>query len=210
MKRMIFRLMALGIGLTAPIFAERIISEESYITGSREKNKKCERIKCVLCPTGPTGPAGATGSTGSTGPAGFLTVNYGSFYNESTQHVPVESEFDNVLFPHLMPGVAPVGVSNSATGTFTVDTSGIYTVSWILVVQNDSDISNTLLLSFAEDGTIFPPFQGSEIFGNFLATVSGSETFDLIAGDSYSLKVSSDFNSLDIDGASISIVQVAE
>ena len=214
MKRLIFSLMALSMGLAAPIFAERMLSEDGYITGGCEKNKKCEKVKCAVCPTGPTGLAGATGSTGVTGPTGFLTANFGSFFNDSVQDIPTLPEMDNVLFPNTMPGVTPVGVTGSTTiGTtgsiFTVDTSGIYTVGWIVVVINDTGVQDTAQFFFAENGVAFPPRQAATFFPDQIEVLSGSETLDLVAGNQYSFQIGSSLGLLFIDGASLSITQVA-
>lgn len=259
MKRMIFSLMALSMGLAAPIFAEKVVGRENYITGGCEKTKKCEKIRCAICTTGATGPTGvtgdpgstgstgstgatgsgatgatgftgstgltgftgatgvtgftgstgSTGATGVTGPTGTLSVNYGSFYNGVAQPIPTFPTFDNIMFSLQMPGVTPVGVSGSSTGTFTVTDSGIYTVSWIFIISNPTASPNLYEFAFTDNGIGFPPITFATSTADEIFVVSGSETLNLVSGDNYSLQISSETGGSEITAATLSIVQIA-
>lgn len=73
---------------------------------------------------GATGPTGAAGPTGSTGPVGTSFGNYASGFNLNTLARNAEEQ-DIVLFSPLTNGI----IYDSVTGTFTINTSGVYAIN---------------------------------------------------------------------------------
>lgn len=147
---------------------------------------------------GPIGAAGATGATGATGAAGAsgsFPISYASSYDDAFSS-PLPT-FEGVSFS--FPNVPPVGIiitTTPADGTiFTVQNSGIYHITWTLLVGN-SAFSNTVSLRLRNPQTDFiyntkPTFQQLFIPGiATLQTISGQTTVNLSANDQVQLQIS--------------------
>jgi hypothetical protein len=104
--------------------------------------------------TGATGPIGITGSIGPTGPTGgTIASTYGSFLGNTLQSITTTGRsfvtFDEVI---VSEGITP----NLANDAFTVDSDGVYTITWGVSVNNSTD-PLVAITNISINGIGYPP-----------------------------------------------------
>ncbi|MBA3706488.1 MAG: collagen-like protein [Bacteroidetes bacterium] len=121
--------------------------------------------------TGNTGPTGATGATGPTGPTGATGLNivgaYTTLYNTGTYTIPGADgvgsgivEFENTWLTFAYSGAfvfeqADTGNPNNFTG-IRVPVEGDYSIDFILVGNNDSEVSYVPVFGLVLNGVLIP------------------------------------------------------
>lgn len=120
-------------------------------------NHPCDCGNNIICPTGPTGPTGpmgaagqqgpigaqgpmgnegATGATGAMGDTGPTGPSISTLSGYAGFSYTIEQEVGGIVIPNrsYIPfnrgEVSPVGVSQTASGTFTITTSGVYLITY--------------------------------------------------------------------------------
>lgn len=138
---------------------------------------------------GPTGNDGPTGSTGPTGPTGQQGLSSFSYFSKTTNDTVLPSE--PIIFDFSSPENTP-DISNDNAGTFTVNTSGIYYINYIitpvatsLTPRFVSGIITSTALIVPESFYKIEPLTGG--FSTTIPVLAGQFLYSFTAGTTFSL-----------------------
>lgn len=176
-----------------------------------------EGLQGIQGPTGNAGPTGATGPTGPTGPQGLSSFAYFS----KTTNDPVMPG-SPIIFDFSSPNNT-LDIINNGAGIFTVNTSGVYFINYIITPLADEGTPTFVAGLVASTTPIMPesfykiePTTGA---GSNIAVLAGQLLFNFASGTTFSLSNissatamtfdnSTDFAPLVANVASINIMKV--
>lgn len=145
-----------------------------------------EGLQGIQGPTGNDGPTGATGPTGPTGQQGLSAYSYFSKTTNDTV-----SPSDPIVFDFSSPNNTS-DISNDNAGTFTVNTSGIYSINYIITPVATSltprfvaGIVTSTVLIVPESFYKIEPLTGG--FSTTVPVLAGQFLYNFTAGTTFSL-----------------------
>lgn len=138
---------------------------------------------------GPTGNDGPTGSTGPTGPTGQEGLTSYAYFSKTTNDTVSPSA--PIIFDFSSSSNTP-DISNDNAGTFTVNTSGIYFINYI-ITPVATDLTPRFVAGIVTSTALIVPesfYKIEPLTGGFSTTIpvlAGQFLFNFTAGTTFSL-----------------------
>lgn len=158
----------------------------SNINNSNSNRKN----KCTICPQGPRGPQGEQGTQGPIGPPGppgVSNVAINSGYGGNTGEQKLQLIGNETIVP--VSDVPRLGTNvhyDDTDMTFTVDTAGVYVISYGVKFSTSYVLSSTILLGGTEYIGLTDGASASNIA---VSELSGEAQVELAAGEKIQLQL---------------------